>query len=81
MGKKILPMVLVVVSMSGSCELRTAKPIVNGLAVHRTRDVPADASAAWVIAIIAGKELSYFTSLGFGRAIVSYLAHWFWEYY
>ena len=52
-----------------------AKPIDNGLAVPNIKDVPAAAIAAWVMDIISGKELSYFTSLGFSRAIVSYLAH------
>lgn len=45
MGKKILPMVLVVVSMSGICEPRTAKPRGKGSAVPRTRDVPDSAIA------------------------------------
>jgi hypothetical protein len=50
MGKKILPMVEVVVSKSGSCEPMIAKPKERGLAVPRIKDVPADAIAAWVMA-------------------------------
>ena len=42
-GKKILPMVLSVVSKSGICEPRIAKPKDKGLAVPRIKDVPAAA--------------------------------------
>lgn len=48
-GKKILPMVEVVVSMSGSWEPRTAKPNARGSAVPMIKDVPAAAIAAWVM--------------------------------
>ena len=68
-------MVLSVVSKSGSCEPRIAKPNGNGAAVPKIKDVPAAAIVQCVILIISGKELSYFTSLGLESAIVSYLAH------
>lgn len=42
-------MVEVVVSMSGSCEPRTAKPNAIGSAVPMTKDVPAAAMVAWVM--------------------------------
>jgi len=42
-------MVEVVVSMSGSCEPRTAKPNAIGSAVPMTKDVPAAAMVAWVV--------------------------------
>jgi hypothetical protein len=48
-GKKILPIVEVVVSMSGSWEPRTAKPNAIGSAVPNIRDVPAAAMRAWVM--------------------------------
>jgi hypothetical protein len=48
-GKKILPMVEVVVSMSGSWEPSTAKPNANGSAVPKMRDVPAAAMSEWVM--------------------------------
>ena len=48
-GKKILPMVLVVVSMSGSWEPRTAKPNAIGSAVPMIKDVPAAAMSEWVM--------------------------------
>jgi hypothetical protein len=60
MGKKILPMVEVVVSKSGSCEPIIARPKGKGLAVPRIREVPAVAMVAWVMDIISGKEWSYF---------------------
>lgn len=44
-------MVEVVVSMSGSCEPRTAKPNAIGSAVPKMRDVPAAAMREWVIAM------------------------------
>jgi hypothetical protein len=49
-------MVLSVVSRSGSCEPRIAKPKGKGSAVPRIRDVPAVAIVAWVIAIIGEKK-------------------------
>ena len=48
-GKKILPMVEVVVSMSGSWEPSTAKPKAIGSAVARIKEVPAAAMRAWVM--------------------------------
>jgi len=48
-GKQILSMVLVVVSMSGSWEPRTAKPNAIGSAVAMIKDVPAAAMVAWVM--------------------------------
>jgi hypothetical protein len=47
-------MVEVVVSKSGSCEPRMARPKGKGLAVPRIREVPAVAMRAWVMDIIDG---------------------------
>jgi hypothetical protein len=48
-GKKILPMVEVVVSMSGSWEPNTAKPNAIGSAVPKMREAPAAAMREWVM--------------------------------
>ena len=48
-GKKILPIAMVVVSMSGSWEPSTAKPNAIGSAVPMIKDVPAAAMREWVI--------------------------------
>lgn len=45
-GKQICPIVLVVVSRSGSCEPIRASPNVKGSAVLRMREVPATAIVA-----------------------------------
>lgn len=57
MGKKILPIAEVVVSMSGSWEPRTAKPNAIGSAVPMIKDVPAAAMREWVMAMKARKIL------------------------
>ncbi len=51
-------MVEVVVSKSGSCEPRSAKPRATGLLVPspKVREAADTAIAAWVIESISGKE-------------------------
>ena len=58
-GKKILPIVLVVVSRSGNWLPKTAKPNANGSAVERMRETPAAAMSEWVMDMKARNIFDY----------------------
>ena len=74
-GKQIWPMVLVVVSKSGSWEPRSAKPKATGLFVPspKVREAAETAIAAWVIDSISGNKWSYY-QFGLVKAISQRLA-------
>ena len=67
----------VVVSMSGSCDLKIDSPKSRGAAVPSIKDVPCRGAIAQevIAAFKTGKDSGYFTSLKLLLPNVSNLAH------